>query len=400
MLNAFSRPLLDPRHYRMDDLLRRPYSATTPLGCAGDIVRADAPQDWGFRGGVHLGSPQTPQGIGPFTLTLSVDGEAVTPGDALYRPSHVTLNGRHEESGLQVTEDKFITDDDVIVSVISLRNPGEVTVTVELDYTWGIASGATEIAGRSLFVRREAPPGDDLVQSLPSGARRSMVFAVAVAPSREEAVYRASYWRDRENPVYAQATAYQNWFEENAPRFDCSDPWLTKLWYHRWAAVRRLRGETEASAASVASLNDASGGAFQAVTEYARAQFEQGDFSLPRETDFGFAGSISGPQEPALCRFIAEHLLGISVPDADEAGDDTELTVSPRVPLPEGGGWAHFCLENYSCRGRLLTLVWDDPTDPSFDAYQDGDMGLTLYADGRRFYHQNDLNPFSVTLPL
>jgi hypothetical protein len=83
------------------------------------------------------------------------------------------------------------------------------------------------------------------VQSLPSGARASLVFAVAVAPSREEALYRASYWRDREKPVYAQATAYQNWFEENAPRFDCSDPWLTKLWYHRWAAVRRFRGETD-----------------------------------------------------------------------------------------------------------------------------------------------------------
>jgi hypothetical protein len=72
MLNAFSRPLLDPRHYRMDDLLRRPYTAATPLGCAGDIVRADAPQNWGFRGGVHLGARRSPQGIGPFTLALSV----------------------------------------------------------------------------------------------------------------------------------------------------------------------------------------------------------------------------------------------------------------------------------------------------------------------------------------
>jgi hypothetical protein len=295
-----------------------------------------------------------------------------------------------------VTEDKFITDDDVIVSVLSLRNPGELTVSVELDYAWGIPSGAVDVAGRQVWIRREPPPGDDLVQSLPSGARRMLVFAVAVAPSREEAVYRAAYWRDRENPVHAQATSYQNWFEENAPRFDCSDLWLTKLWYHRWAGVRRLRGESAEAEESVRALADPSqGGAFQAAAAYARDQFEHGDFSLPREVDPTAIARHLGNQEPALCRFIQEFLLGLSV----QGADDSTLTVSPRVPLPAEGGWSHFCLENYACRGRLLTVVWDDPSDPSFDAYQDGDMGLTVYAEGRRLYHQNDLNPFSVTLP-
>ncbi|MES2460623.1 MAG: hypothetical protein V4671_08555 [Armatimonadota bacterium] len=397
MSNAFSRPLLDPRHFRMDDLLRRPYNVLTPLGCAGETLWAEAPQGWGFRSGVHLGNRKSPEGTGPFTLTIAVDGEAIEPGDALYRPSHVTLNGRHDESGLQVTEDKFISDDDVIVSVLSFRNPGDQTVSVELDYSWGIASGAVEILGKPVWIRREPPPGDDLVQSLPSGARRMLVFAVAVAPSREEALYRAAYWRDRENAVYAQATAYQNWFDENAPRFDCSDPWLTKLWYHRWASLRRLRGETDEEEEAVRALADPSrGGAFQAAAAYARAQFEQGDFSLPREAKANTASRHLSRPEPALCRFIEESLLGLSVTGED---DDASLTVSPRVPPPQKGGWSHFCLENYLCRGRLLTMVWDDPADPSFDAYQDGDMGLTLYSDGRRFYHQDDLNPFSVALP-
>jgi hypothetical protein len=398
MFNGFSRPLLDPRHYRMDDLLRRPYSAATPLSCAGEIVWAEAPQGWGFCGGVHLGSPKLSGGIGPFTLTLAVDGEAIQPGDALYRPSHVTLNGRHDESGLQVTEDKFITDDDVLVSVISLRNPSEVTVAVELDYAWGIASGAVEAAGKSLWIRREAPPGDDLVQSLPAGARRTLVFAVAVAPSREEAIYRASYWRDRENAAHAQATAYQNWFEENAPRFDCSDPWLTKLWYHNWATVRRLRGETADAYKTLHDLAERNvGEAFQALTEYARSRFDNGDFSQPRETDKIAIFRHSGTKEPALCYFIQEQLLGISV--SQQSDDEPLLRVTPRIPLPSEGGWTHFCLENYPCQGRLLTIVWDDPTDPSFDAYQDGDMGLTVYVEGRRLHHQNDLKPFSVTLP-
>ena len=395
MFNTFSRPLLDPRHYRMDDLLRCPYSAATPFSCAGEIVWADAPQGWGFRGGVHIGQKTSPEGIGPFTLTLSVEGEPIEPGDALYRPSHVTLNGRHEDSGLQVTEDKFITDDDVIVSVISLRNPSDVTVAVELDYSWGIGSGAAEIAGNAVWIRREAPAGDDLIQSLSSGARRTLVFAAAVAPSREEAFYRSAYWRDRENPAYAQATAYQNWFTENAPRFDCSDPWLTTLWYQQWAAVRRLRGETDEAEKEIQGLlSSRADGVFQAVTEYAKAQCSGGDFTLPRDPDTRAPVRYSGTTQPAFCRLIQEQLLGVAV------RDDETLVVAPTLPLPEEGGWAHFCLENFSYQGRLFTIVWDDPRDPSVDVYQDGDMGLTVYADGRRIYHQENLNPFSVELPL
>ena len=45
-----------------------------------------------------------------------------------------------------------------------------------------------------------------------------------------------------------------------------------------------------------------------------------------------------------------------------------------------------------------VTLVWDDPAFPG-DAYSDGDKGLTIYVDGRRFRHQADLSPFAACLP-
>jgi hypothetical protein len=31
--------------------------------------------------------------------------------------------------------------------------------------------------------------------------------------------------------------------------------------------------------------------------------------------------------------------------------------------------------------------------------YNDGDKGFTVYVDGRRFHHQNDLAPFTKPLP-
>jgi hypothetical protein len=49
-------------------------------------------------------------------------------------------------------------------------------------------------------------------------------------------------------------------------------------------------------------------------------------------------------------------------------------------------------------RGRLLTLIWDDPARPD-DVYNDGDKGFSVYADGHRLHHQADLSPFTVPLP-
>jgi hypothetical protein len=232
--------LLDPRHYRLDDILRRPYTPTTPFGASGDCLWATSPQGWGFRNGVHWVHRTYPEGMSPFTLRLRVDGEFIEPADALYRPSHVTLNGVGAESGVQITEDKFITRDDVVVSVLSLRNPGESVADVEIDLQWGIPSGFNELRrGIAVYVHREGPPGDDLRLRVPPGYRLTLVFAVAFAPTREEAERRAARWRHETNPVRTQVDAYQKWFDQNIPRFDCSDIWLTKMWYHRWYVVRK-----------------------------------------------------------------------------------------------------------------------------------------------------------------
>jgi hypothetical protein len=234
------RHILDPRHFRLDDLLRRPYTPTTPFGSSGDCLWATSPQGWGFREGVHWVHKTGDKGLGPIRLSLLADGEPVEPADGLYRPSHVTLHARHPDSGLQLTEDKFITRDDVVVSVLSLRNPAEGMTDLQIDLSWGITGGAHEFRrGIPVYVHREGPPGDDLHQRIPSGARRTFVFAVAFAPTREEAVRRAASWARDPNPVHRQTEEYQSWFDESVPLFECSDPWLTKLWYHRWYVVRK-----------------------------------------------------------------------------------------------------------------------------------------------------------------
>jgi hypothetical protein len=236
--------ILDPRLYRLDEVLRRPYTPQTPFGASGDCLWAASPQGWGFRNGVRWVHPTgDAAGLSPFTIRLFADEDEVHPGDAVYRPSHVTLNALHGDSGLQVTEDKFITDDDVLVSVLRLRNPGEFGVQIEIDLRFGLAQGEHRFRPTlPVHVFRHAPAGDDLRGMLASGGRQTLVFAVAFAPSADEARRRAARWARGADPVAEHAQAYQNWFDENVPLFDCSDPWLTKLWYHRWYLVKKNRG--------------------------------------------------------------------------------------------------------------------------------------------------------------
>lgn len=371
--------LLDPRHYRVDDLLRRacPPGEARPFFLFGDRLRASiSRRAWGFPEGVSPGGP------GVFTLDVRADERAVFPEDAICRPSHVTLNGRDRESGLQVIEDKFLTGNDVLVSALSLHNPGEWDVEVEIALGWNVRGGSDG----SFWVHREGPPPDDLRQRLAGMARRTLVVAVAFAPSEEEAQARTLQWAWADNPAREQSEAYQRWFEENVPRFDCSDPWMTRLWYHH---AHLLRGSRRAwpdwTGAGAASWEDRPA-RLRAIQTLGRAQFENDDFERPREDpESGTDSNAFLADWPLL---VIREILGLRLRD----GSVLEM----RPLLPEG--WSYFCLENLPCRGRSLTVVWDDPASP-LDAYDDGDKGLTIYVDGRPWRHQPDLSPLASPLP-
>ena len=388
--------ILDPRHFRIDDLLRRPYTPTTPFGPSGDHLWAGTPPwGWGFRQDVHWVRRTTDTGLAPYTLRIFADEREVEPADGLHRPSHATLHARDDETGLQVTEDKFITQDDVAVSVLSLRNPEEIGIDIRVDLRYGVKAGEHHFLpdGDPVYVHREGPPGDNLRQMLHGGARQTLVVAVAFAPAEAEAVLRAARWARAASPVREQAEAYQAWFTKHVPLFDCPDPWLTKLWYHGWHLVRKQ--STQAQIPPLpggnrhwAALGDGAAQAdqlFSAVRSWAMDQFEDGDYARPRES--------------ALAGVWLEALVGGVVGLAScGGGAATSLPVRPHVPRAGDGGWPHFCLENVACAGRRLTVVWDDPESPG-DVYDDGDKGLTVYVDGRRAHHQQGLASFTAPLP-
>lgn len=313
--------ILDPRFFRLDDLLRRPLCPTLA---------------WGLpeRG---------------FSLVLTADGEPVVPADGHWRPSHQTLYGQEEFSGLQVVQDAFVASDGTHVAQLTLRNPSADTVAIELAVAWGQHEGA----GESGWVHRCAPALDERFFQLPAGMTTQRTVTLALASDEDTAWRNATRWYFEASPAATQAQRLDDWRADNAPLFDCADPWLTRLVAHSQA--ERWRGAT---------LPLPPGG----LTPH--QCFPNGDFDALPEPTY------------AWDRVVMEQLAAAQV-------HEETLLLSPYnfLNLPS------FCLQGF----YGTTIVWDDPMHPD-DAYQDGDKGLTIYHGRRRIYNQPTLAPCSVTL--
>ncbi len=87
-----------------------------------------------------------------------------------------------------------------------------------------ISPGKTKLFKAVLEIRRAGElSGIDSVLKLPTDRK------FVVRPDDQDA-------RD---PLLAQVGRYQSWFDGNIPYFDCSDPWVAKLYYHRAYVLRK-----------------------------------------------------------------------------------------------------------------------------------------------------------------
>jgi hypothetical protein len=327
--------LLRPRDHRLDNVLRRPFRAdgasrTPILGRMGSPLTVSSGSNWGFDEYIRL--------------TILSNTQTIAPAEALYRPSHTTLFAQNAETGLQITEDKFITHDDTLVSLLSLRNAGEFAVPIEIEARWQIK--------KQEGMHRQGPPLDDLVQTLGPDSTTQLAFTLNINPDTDIAWKRAVYWHGTPSPVRQQQERWERWAETQCPRFDCPDSWFVRLWYHE-------------------------------ATQY----FEK-PFTLPTEFPFTFdpqAGFLETdydqplwPPPPARAWVVA--MLGLEI-------SEESITLDPKV------NWPYFCLDGIVLEDSeaILTIVWDDPNH-SEDVYDDGDKGLSIYLNGRKKFHQEGLD--------
>lgn len=194
---------------------------------------------------------------------------------------------------LEIAADKFITADDVLVSVVTIRNPTDrprtVRVTPILAWSgqtiesWRFTStteddgeGAPVRRPRTLEAARETKLHDQPVKlrfrwvggeagrdqhtlrggvtisDVPRALREGLFKGgILLAPGASTRVVAASEirtpdeagrlaeWTGQADPLAKHLAEHRAWFDRNLARFDCSDPWVTKQYYHRAYNLRK-----------------------------------------------------------------------------------------------------------------------------------------------------------------
>jgi hypothetical protein len=254
-----------------------------------------------------------------FRLVLHHAGQRFYTGLYGLRPIYQDEKVADPPSPLQFTADKFISADDILVSVVRVHNPTDRVRTIHVapvvrpETTFahmaiGSVSGLVTVEGGEVSAReprslsllgRRALHGqpvdflfryavlDDPPRTLkvafdrsargvpfegfakplvdesndafkleghPIAPGRTKVVKAALElrnpaeASKLDSVLKATRYRNRiikpedqdDRDVLAeQVAAYQRWFDANVPYFDCSDPWIRKMYDHRAYVLRK-----------------------------------------------------------------------------------------------------------------------------------------------------------------
>lgn len=150
---------------------------------------------------------------------------------------------------LIVTGDKWITQNDVLVSRITVRNPGKtkqplfLRMDSPLSGTMRGFADERQVEGYPLYLVAAGTDGKErnttFLTELAPGQSRSFTFACAGGHTKTEAGSKLNKALADANPLKSQTAAYQGWFDSNIARFACSDPLIEKMYYHRWYNVKK-----------------------------------------------------------------------------------------------------------------------------------------------------------------
>ncbi len=227
---------------------------------------------------------QTPQKPGPNENVFSIEpihasrvrfvfrnaGEKFYTGLYGFEPIESEETQGYAPVSVEIIADKFITNDDVLMTLMKFHNPSKTPIKVSLavsapqlvsrakpalemkEIAWPgwtgyrVASSVTlqgvEVACQMAHLHnwRLTNPNNPMIE-LEMKPGQSGEFRVALAMDIDPAAAeRAMEKRLKDaDPLAVQKTEYQLWFDDNLPYFDCSDPWITKMYYHRAYNLRK-----------------------------------------------------------------------------------------------------------------------------------------------------------------
>lgn len=156
--------------------------------------------------------------------------------------TELKLMGKSERTqalpnGIVVEEKKYITEKDVIVSLLSFKNNSSEKITFDISASPNMGASEEKFGYRYVLFGGNAG-GASKTFSLEAGKSAEYRFAVAVADKQGEAQSKISSFLSDSDPTKKHVAQFNSWFEKNIPYFDCDDKQLKQIYYFRWLTYR------------------------------------------------------------------------------------------------------------------------------------------------------------------
>lgn len=129
---------------------------------------------------------------------------------------------------LQVEGVKWISDNDVLVSIIKVKNVSRQSTPFSVQFTG--KPGTHDVHGYPLYLE---PRGESVTGSLKPGESREFRFAMGVGATKEKAVVKRDKVLASKDPLADQIRATKDWYNAQAATFRCSDPKMNAMFLHR-----------------------------------------------------------------------------------------------------------------------------------------------------------------------
>ncbi len=195
----------------------------------------------------------------PSLFDIRVENRAteLETADTVWYPSHLTMDYRDDAVSLH--ESKFITWDDIALSIQCWTNHSEKPLNLLLDVCDGLQTVRRE--GIALFTRdcvshdmvltgAIASNVPELIETgvfvLAPKQKKTLVLACAVGEAThempEDCGRKASAYLKGRDYLEAQRHEYDAWFDD-VPVFESDDPLLDTTWWYRWFILRHTYAE-------------------------------------------------------------------------------------------------------------------------------------------------------------
>lgn len=239
----------------MDQILERPGSAGgNDLFTRGRALYmfTHQPRDLGFGGGYAYREMPTGSAQNLYTITLSDTSLSEVAAERKQYPSH--WSSVHQAAGLNVQQKKFITYNNVAVTILEIKNTSDASITKTIHVSSPIVNKAsedgTELTGihkarydlTTMYPRLSGEgmtvDGTKLTKSITLGAGESTTVKVQMGVTTKEIPESTTDYKrfvdyNAETAYQTQLDEYNKWWSENVPYIDIPDQNIKKMSYYR-----------------------------------------------------------------------------------------------------------------------------------------------------------------------